>query len=80
MVDFESFRRELEAALQRADRSSGAPPPYDCGTDVLSRVLVPQPLYSLSDDQTQYQLRDRLSFMRFAGLVLHDAMPDAKTI
>jgi len=25
-------------------------------------------------------LRDWLSFMRFAGLALHDAVPDAKTI
>ena len=32
------------------------------------------------DGQTEHQLRDRLSFMRFAGLSLHDAVPDAKTI
>jgi IS5 family transposase len=44
------------------------------------RVLVLRTLYTLSDDQTEYQLRDRLSFMRFAGLALHDAVPDAKTI
>ena len=39
-----------------------------------------QALYTLSDDQTEYQLRDRLSFMRFVGLGLHDPVPDAKTI
>jgi len=44
------------------------------------RVLILQTLYTLSDDQTEYQLRDRLSFMRFAGLALHDPVPDAKTI
>jgi IS5 family transposase len=44
------------------------------------KVLVLQTLYTLSDDQTEYQLKDRLSFMRFAGLALHDAVPDAKTI
>jgi transposase, IS5 family len=44
------------------------------------KVLVLQTLYTPSDDQTEYQLRDRLSFMRFAGLVLHDPVPDAKTI
>src|SRR5262249_21293814 len=27
-----------------------------------------------------YQLKDRLSFMRFVGLALHDPVPDAKTI
>lgn len=43
-------------------------------------VLVLQALYTLSDEQTEYQLRDRLSSMRFAGLALHDAVPDAKTI
>jgi IS5 family transposase len=41
---------------------------------------VLQALYTLSDEQAEYQLRDRLSFMRFAGLSLHDAVPDAKTI
>ena len=44
------------------------------------KVLVLQTLYTLSDDQTEYQLRDRLSFMRFVGLALHDPVPDAKTI
>jgi transposase, IS5 family len=30
--------------------------------------------------QAEYQLRDRLSFMRFLGLGLEDAVPDAKTL
>jgi transposase, IS5 family len=47
---------------------------------LMFRVLVLQALYTLSDDQAEYQLRDRLSFMRFAGLALQDAVPDAKTI
>jgi IS5 family transposase len=34
----------------------------------------------LSDDQVEYQLRDRLSFMRFVGLGLEDAVPDARTL
>jgi IS5 family transposase len=42
------------------------------------RVLVLQTLYTLSDDQTEYQLKDRLS--RFVGQALHDPVPDAKTI
>jgi IS5 family transposase len=44
------------------------------------KVLVLQTLCTLSDDQTEYQLKDRLSFMRFVGLALHDPVPDAKTI
>jgi IS5 family transposase len=44
------------------------------------KILVLQTLYTLSDDQTEYQIRDRLSFMRFLGLALDDAVPDATTI
>lgn len=78
VVDFEAFRAELESALPRADRSRGGRPPWDAV--LMFRVLVLQALYTLSDDQTEYQLRDRLSFMRFVGLALQDAVPDAKTI
>jgi transposase, IS5 family len=78
VVDFEAFRGELEAALSRSDRAKGGRPPYD--PVLMFKVLVLQTLYTLSDDQTEYQLRDRLSFMRFVGLALHDPVPDAKTI
>lgn len=78
VVEFEAFRAELEAALPRADHSRGGRPPYDAV--LMLRILVLQALYTLSDEQTEYQLRDRLSFMRFVGLALHDAVPDAKTI
>ncbi|MBV9734564.1 MAG: IS5 family transposase [Acidisphaera sp.] len=77
-VDFELFRCDLEAALGRADGSRGGRPAYDAV--LMFRILVLQTLYTLSDEQAEYQLRDRLSFMRFAGLALHDAVPDAKTI
>ena len=36
--------------------------------------------YNLSDDQVEYQMRDRLSFVRFLGLTLQDKVPDAKTV
>lgn len=78
VVDFEAFRAELEAALPRADRSRGGRPRWDAV--LMFRVLVLQALYTLSDDEAEYQLRDRLSFMRFAGLELQHAVPDAKTI
>src|ERR671919_2467954 len=78
VVDFELFRPELDAALDRSDRAKGGRPPYD--PVLMFKVLILQTLYTLSDDQTEYQIRDRLSFMRFIGLALEDRVPDAKTI
>ena len=78
VVEFELFRGELDAALARSDRARGGRPPYD--PVLMFKVLVLQTLYTLSDDQTEYQIRDRLSFMRFLGLALEDRVPDAKTI
>ena len=78
VVDFELFRGELDAALSRSDRAKGGRPPYDAV--LMFKVLVVQTLYTLSDDLTEYQIRDRLSFMRFLGLALEDRVPDAKTI
>src|SRR5918999_5147010 len=78
VVEFELFRGELDTALDRSDRARGGRPPYD--VIVMFKVLVLQTLYTLSDEQTEYQIRDRLSFMRFLGLALEDRVPDAKTI
>ncbi len=47
---------------------------------VMFKAIVLCALYNLSDDQVEYQLRDRLSFMRFLGLGLEDRVPDAKTV
>jgi IS5 family transposase len=44
------------------------------------KTMILQSLYNLSDDQLEFQIRDRLSFMRFLGLSLGDTVPDAKTI
>jgi len=41
---------------------------------------VLQTLYNLADEQVEYQVRDRLSFMRFLGLGLEDTVPDATTV
>jgi IS5 family transposase len=41
---------------------------------------VLQALYNLSDEQADFMIRDRLSFLRFLGLGLADKVPDARTI
>ena len=78
VLDFEIFRPELDAALKRSDRAKGGRPPMDAV--MMFKVLVLQSLYGLADEQTEFQIRDRLSFMRFLGLDLHGRVPDARTI
>ena len=77
-VPWEAFRPALDAVLRRSKRKKGGRPPFDAV--LMFKVLVVQALYNLSDDQTEYQIRDRLSFMRFLGLDLDQRIPDAKTI
>jgi len=85
-VPFELFRGKLQRGLVKGglrkaegDRKSAAGrKPWD--EVLIFKILVLQALYNLSDDAMEYQLRDRLSFMRFAGLGLEDAVPDAKTL
>ncbi len=78
VVDFELFRQEMEAAVPRADRSKGGRPPFD--HVLMFKVLVLQTQNNLSDERTEFYLRDRLTWIRFLGLGLGDAVPDANTI
>ena len=78
LIDFEIFRPQLSAALKRSDGAKGGRPPYD--PVLMFKILVLQTLYTLSDEATEFQIRDRLSFMRFLRLGLADLVPDAKTI
>ena len=47
---------------------------------MMFKILILQSLYNLSDDEMEYQIMDRLSFMRFLGMALDSRVPDAKTI
>jgi IS5 family transposase len=65
VIDFEVFRGDLEAVLSRSDRTKGGRPPYD--PVLMFKILVLQTSYTLSDDQTEFQLKDRLSFCGLSG-------------
>ena len=70
VVPWESFRAEIQAALVRQDRrvaaaerkSAAGRKPWDAV--LIFKTLVVQALYNLSDERMEYQVRDRLSFMR----------------
>ncbi len=77
-VNWELFRGELKVIREKERKSAAGRKPFDMV--MMFKVLVLQSLYNLSDDAMEYQIRDRLSFMRFLGLTLGDRVPDAKTI
>jgi len=81
VVRWEDFRPALEAVWRTAPHTRKSPAgrkPWDAV--VMFKTIVLCALYNLSDDQVEYQTRDRLSFMRFLGLGLEDKVPDAKTV
>jgi IS5 family transposase len=77
-IKWEAFQPIVDRVFAYERKSEAGRPPYDYL--VMLKVLVLQSLYNISDDQMEYQLRDRLSFMRFVGLGMSDRVPDAKTI
>lgn len=78
LIDWEDFRATLEVLRDKKRKSRAGRKPYD--VILMFKVLVLQHLYNLSDEQTEYQIRDRLSFMRFLGLQAEDSVPDANTL
>lgn len=78
VVPWDVFRKPLAKALKRSDGGKGGRPPFD--PVMMFKILVLQALYDLGDDQAEFVINDRLSFMRFLGLGLGDKVPDAKTI
>jgi IS5 family transposase len=80
-VAWEEFRAVIERVVLtpgKTKKSKAGRKPID--PIVLFRMLVLQSLYNLSDEQVEYQVRDRLSFTRFLGLGFEDGIPDGTTL
>jgi IS5 family transposase len=78
VINWELFRQQLEQIRDKQRKSNAGRKAYD--VVLMFKILVLQSLYNLSDDQMEFQIRDRLSFMRFLNLSLGQSVPDAKTI
>ena len=81
LMAWEMFRADIESVVLPAEesrKSKAGRKPIDAL--VLLRMLVLQSLYNLSDDQIEYQVRDRLSFTRFVGLGIEDGIADGTTL
>jgi IS5 family transposase len=50
------------------------------GYILMRKILILQRYYNISDDQTEYQIFDRLYFMRFLGLTLANDVPESKAL
>ena len=77
-INWEIFQSTLESIFTKEDKGQGGREPYNYL--MMFKILILQRYYNLSDDQTEYQILDRLSFMRFLELELSDKVPDSKTI
>jgi hypothetical protein len=78
LVPWEEFRAEIEAVVLTADgdkKNTAGRKPIDALV-----MFVVQSLYNLSDEQVEYQARDRLSFTRFLALGIEDRIPDGTTL
>jgi hypothetical protein len=78
LVPWEEFRKELGIIHERERKSNAGRKAFD--VILMFKILILQSLYNLSDDVMEYQIMDRLSFMRFLDLDMDSRIPDAKTI
>lgn len=79
IIDFEMFRLLLEdAVLNKEKKNNAGAKPYD--PVIMFKILLLQRLYNISDEETEYQIIDRLSFKKFLGLESGDKVPDQNTI
>jgi IS5 family transposase len=75
IVDWQAFRPLPKVIHQKQRKRNAGHKQMDVTR--MFKMLVPQALYNLSDDQTEVQVRDHLSFKRFLGLSPDHTVPDA---
>lgn len=78
VINWEMFRSPIEEAFAIEPKAPGGRPPFD--RLMMFKILILQRYYNLSDEQTEFQIKDRLSFMQFLGLQIGDHVPDEKTV
>jgi len=81
LVDLQAMANKVESVIA-PERSTSCPkvgrPAYP--TLLMLKMMLLQTLHNLSDEQTEYQSLDRLSFQEFLGVDFADKIPDAKTL
>lgn len=78
VVDWEVFRPVLEKRLDYGKSKGAGRPAKD--PVLMLKMCVLQDFHGLSDEETEFQVLDRVSFRRFLGLSVADKVPDARTL
>lgn len=78
LIPWDEFRSKLEIVRSKNRKSKAGRPPFD--VVLMFKILIIQSLYNLADDALEFQILDRLSFMRFLSLGINEKVPDSKTI
>ena len=77
-IPWEEFRPLLESAFAKERKSPAGRKRID--VIVMLRILLLQQLHNLSDEEVEFQVNDRRSFEKFAGLGVMHSIPDATTV
>ena len=79
MINWKRMEKLLHSCLGRDNRVvRSGPQPYPAL--IMFKILLLQQWYGLSDQETEFALSDRISFTRFTGIALSEAVPDHTTI
>lgn len=79
-VPWEAFQPELERRRKRESERKSPVGWKAFDVVLMFKIMILQSLYNLRDAAVEFQVKDRLSFMRFLHLTLADRVPDEKTI
>jgi len=78
ITNWSIFEKELDKIFPARTYEKGGRPSYS--KLLLFKIVFLQEYYGLSDEGIEYQINDRLSFMRFLDLTMDHHVPDRNTI
>jgi IS5 family transposase len=78
VINWEIFRPVLARIDAKKRKSNAGRKPTD--RILMFKLLILQRMNNLADERLEFQVADRLSFMRFLGLDLGASVPDARTV
>jgi len=78
MINWKRIEKLLKNGLGRTNEVTSGPKAYPALQ--MFKILLLQQWYGLSDQETEWAMLDRISFIRFVGLSLEESVPDHTTI